>query len=364
MAMVGVVGLAAPSHAAYSPTPLPTWATNNTVFAVAVQGNTVYLGGKFTKLRNPATGKTMLAGGLAALNRQTGAPIWTATANGEVRSLAVAADGSKVFAGGTFTTVNGTTANHVAALSPSTGSPIGGWQGSASGNVRDLVVSGSALYLGGLFASVNGVGRGGLARLDAATGTLQSWKSGTSGGRPWAIQLSASGQDLVVGGNFTTLGGAPRSFLGSVSTTTGAVTSWNPAPNCGSCYVFDVDTDAASTYVASGGPGGHLDAYSASSGALSWSDSADGNVQAVASAGGLVYAGGHFDPHFAGQTRHQLAAVNATTGALAPFAPAMIKADPGVFAIDAESDALFVGGGFSGVGSATGQAHYAQFATQ
>lgn len=366
-ALVGVaaaamclVGLAVPARADYATRPAATWAANNTVFAIAVRGNAVYLGGKFTRLRNPATGRTIPAAGLAALNRTTGRPIWTASANGVVRSLAVSADGGTLFAGGGFTVVNGRAASHLVALSPATGASVAGWRASASGRVRALAVSGSHLYVGGQFGRVNGVGRGGLARLAVGSGALEPWRSGTMGGRPWAIKLSADGLSLVVGGNFTGLGGAPRSFLGSVSTATGAVTGWAPKASCSTCYVVDIDADTASSYVASSGPGGHLNAYAVDTGKLRWSKFADGNVQAVAVFDGLVYAGGHFDPVFAGQTRHQLAAVNAGTGVPDPFAPHMIKPFPGVFALVALPDGLFVGGGFSGVGSATAQAHYAE----
>jgi outer membrane protein assembly factor BamB len=96
------VAAASPAQVTYAPTPRPTWAANNTVYAVAVHGNTVYLGGEFSALKNPATGATVFARGLAALDRTTGQPLWTAHASGEVRSLAVAADGTRAFAGGAF----------------------------------------------------------------------------------------------------------------------------------------------------------------------------------------------------------------------------------------------------------------------
>jgi outer membrane protein assembly factor BamB len=332
------------------------------VYAIAVQVNVVYLGGRFTRLRNPATDEWMAAGGLAALNRNTGEPIWTATANGDVRSLAVAADGSAVFAGGDFTTVNGTAADRLVALAPATGKPISSWHASASGTVRDLLVSGSDLYAAGRFGRMNGAGRAGLARLDVASGAVQPWKAPTAGGRPWALSLSADGQRLIVAGDFTALAGAARTYLGSVSTVTGQATAWNPAPVCAECKILDVDTDSAATYVGTAGTGGHLAAYANDTGRQLWSKGADGDVQAVAVEGGLVYAGGHFVLKFAGTSRRQLAAVKATTGAVDAFAPQMLgNTHPGVWALVAEPDALFVGGGFTGVSTAPEQEGYAKF---
>lgn len=365
LAMVTSLGFAAPAQAAYSPVPKATWAANGTVFAIAVEGSTVYLGGKFTRLRNPATGQSRRAGGLAALDRSTGDLLWTATANGEVRSLAVSQDGARLFVGGAFTQVNGSAANHLVALNAASGTTAGAWDASASGTVRDLVVSGGELFVGGQFKQVKGAPRSGLAKLDTGTGTLRPWTAATGGGRPWAITLAADGDSLIVGGNFTSLGGKPRRFLGSVSTSGGAVTGWAPPAECDNCYIFDIDTDADTTYATSGGAGGgRLNAYGAVSGNQRWTVRADGNIQAVAVHGGLVYAGGHFDPTFGGHTRHQLAAVDASTGAVDGFAPNLMKPTPGVWAIAARADYLFVGGGFTGVGQATEQARFAQFPTK
>jgi hypothetical protein len=103
--------------------------------------------------------------------------------------------------------------------------------------------------------------------------------------------------------------------------------------------------------------------YAHATGKQLWSRGADGDVQAVAvSNDGLIYAGGHFELTFAGASRAQLAAVDAATGAVDKFAPLMLgNAFPGVWALVAEPDALFVGGGHTGVGTATAQARYAQF---
>lgn len=355
---------AAPAVASYAPEPTSGWATDNSVFAIAVSDNAVFLGGKFTKLKDTVNGGSVSAYGLAALDRTTGQVLWTATTDNEVRALALSPDGTRLFVGGTFTSLNGAPANHLVAVLTTTGKAVTTWQGSASGTVRDLLVEGTDVYVAGQFGAVNGVRRGGLAKLDVATGAVQGWRASTGGGRPWAIAMSADRATLFAGGNFTTLGRSPRAFLGSVSTGTGQVTSWAPASYCDTCYVFDLDTDGSSVFAGTGGPGGNLTAYSASSGTIRWAKRADGNIQAVRVVDGLVYAGGHFDPNFAGVERHQLAAVDAATGTVDSFAPAFIKPTPGVWAITARPDTLYVGGGFSGVGSHTAQSRYATFPTQ
>ncbi len=355
------LGSALPAQAKYSTVPRATWATNGTVFAIAVHGNTVYLGGEFTKLRNPTTGATRRAVGLAALNRATGRPKWTAIANGAVRSLAVSTNGKKLFAGGDFTRIGGAAARRLVALSPATGRCISSWHASASDTVRDLAVAGPNLYVAGRFNEVKGNTRTGLAKLGANSSDLRAWNPRTEGGRPWAITLSGDRRSVIVGGRFTRLAGAPRAFLGSVFTGSGQVTGWRPARQCRRCYVFGLDSNANSIFAGLGGPGGHLNAYRADSARLRWSKPANGDVQAVAVVGGAVYAGGHFDPYFSGHTRYQLSAVKAATGEVYPYAPKMRTPFPGVMALVARRNALFVGGGFTGVGRAKAQAHFAKF---
>jgi len=74
----------------------------------------------------------------------------------------------------------------------------------------------------------------------------------------------------------------------------------------------------------------------------------------------MVYAGGHFSPDFGGETRYQLAAVDGASGAIDGYAPAFgTRAKPGIWTVSARLGALYVGGGFTRVGSTT-QKRYAQ----
>lgn len=366
MAMAGalaLVGLAAvPAHAAYSTAPRQTWTANGTVFAIAVQGNRVYIGGRFTSVTNRATGQTVARTRLAAFDATTGALVtdFTASANDEVHAIAVSADGSRVFVGGLFTTVDGQARSRVAALTTS-GALAGGWNVTASGDVKDLLVVGGDLFLAGIFGTVNGQGRAGLAKVSVATGAVSGWKVPTSGGRPRSIALSSDGTALVIGGWFTALEGQPRTYLGAATVATGDVTGWNPQPACDECDLYDVITDGDAVYGAVGGPGGRASRWSATTGHLLWSTRGDGNCQALALAGGILYVGGHFGPTFGGHTRHQLAAVDPSNGRLLDWDPQLGGADhPGVWALAAGPSYLRVGGGFRTV-AGLAQARYAEF---
>src|SRR3712207_4092611 len=88
---------------------------------------------------------------------------------------------------------------------------------------------------------------------------------------------------------------------------------------CSTCYVMGLTSDANNVYAAMAGNGGRVVAWSADTAARRWGRSGDGNVQAVDVHAGLVYAAGHFGPSFAGATRHQLAVLSASTGALRSY---------------------------------------------
>jgi hypothetical protein len=63
-----------------------------------------------------------------------------------------------------------------------------------------------------------------------------------------------------------------------------------------------------------------------------------------------VYAGGHFAGDFDGQDRHQLAALDAATGTVLDYAvPFTGLDDPGIWAVEADSQRLRIGGGFQGI---------------
>jgi hypothetical protein len=361
VALVFVGLTAVPSSAAYTPTARDAWTANGTVYAIATSGDRVYIGGRFTRVTNSTTGQVVARDRLAAFDRSTGALIasFSPSADADVRALAVSPDGSTVYAGGTFTAVNGESHARVVALDTA-GDTVSGWDVAADKEVRDIVSVGGDLFLAGLFGKVNGVTMPGLAKVTAATGQVErSWKVPATGGKPRSIY--PLGSDLLIGGSFTTLEGQPRTFLGSATMDTGDVTSWAPAPGCDNCVIFDVVASGDSVYTAAGGSGGRATQWSYATGAAQWYVRGDGNVQAVGLADGILYAGGHFGPTFGGQTRHQLAAIDVTTGKVRPWDAQLGGKDfPGIWVIDAGSDYLRIGGGFTIVGGVS-RPRYAEF---
>ena len=345
--------------ASYQPSPTAGWVPNGTVYAMARSGSTVYLGGDFTSLTNPATGQSVARSHLAAVDAGTGAPAsWNPGANGTVRALAVGSN-STVYAGGTFTSAAGADASRLAAITP-TGRAVSGWKATANGTVNAILTDSTGVYAAGAFSTVNAVARAKLARLAPATGTVDTaFNARVAGGS--VLALAKSGANMLLGGSFTTLSGTARTFSGSVALGTGAVTSWAPASQCSTCTVLSLITDGTRAYQGIAGPGGRVIAVSLGSGSRTWTKSGDGDVQALAVYGGVLYAGGHFTS-FAGSARRQLVALSASTGAVQDYALAFTGSDgPGIWAVSADSAALRIAGGFQLAGSPI--ARYAAFRT-
>src|SRR6476469_2056772 len=147
---------------------LPTWQINGVVWSQAVVGNTVYVTGSFTKARPPGVAVGG-AGEVPALNIfaydvRTGNPVAGFSHSLNAQGLVVrgSADGSRVYVGGDFTTVDGVARGHVAAFDTATGALVN-WAPNVGSQVRGLGLTPSTVYVGGNFASANGQPRTNLA---------------------------------------------------------------------------------------------------------------------------------------------------------------------------------------------------------
>jgi hypothetical protein len=102
-------------------------------------------------------------------------------------------------------------------------------------------------YIGGSFASVNGITRNGLARINA-DGSLHAFNPNMGVGGS-VNALAFDGNNLYVGGNFTTVDGTTIRNRLCQFDNTGALTSFNPNLN-GS--VFSLALNAGNLYVGGG----------------------------------------------------------------------------------------------------------------
>ncbi|MEV8374756.1 fibronectin type III domain-containing protein [Kribbella sp. NPDC056861] len=239
------------------------------VKALAVGGNSLYFGGSFGLVNNVARNRA------AAISTVDGSLLpWNPNADADVYAIDAADDNSKVYLGGTFTTIGGTSSWAVASVNNSTGGVLPLAASSAvprpdsqcKSRVKDIETSGDVVYFansgdgagcfdgtwaadvasgnlrwrsscfgatetismvnGWLFkgshahscpgAFPDGYGAHFLLMQNPADGTLGPWFPNTNAGPPTEVGplVSATGgSDLWVGGDFTEVQGADQQGL-------------------------------------------------------------------------------------------------------------------------------------------------------
>src|SRR4051794_40649614 len=137
---------------------LPTWQINGVVWSQVTVGNTVYATGQFATARPPgvAVGGTgeIPVGNLIAYDIRTGERIaaFNHTLNAQGMAITKSPDGSRIYVGGDFTTVDGVARGHIAAFDVASGSLVDSFKPSINGQVRAITASNTTVYAGGSFA--------------------------------------------------------------------------------------------------------------------------------------------------------------------------------------------------------------------
>ncbi len=199
------------------------------VFALAVSGNNLYLGGRYD------TAGGVIANGIAKWNGSAwsalGSGIGPSLQSNTVRALAVR--GNELYVGGTFTSAGGAPAASIAKWNESTSTWSALGSGIPSHTVYALAVSGNSIYATGDFTIAGGLtGVNELARWNALNNTWSAVGSGLGGGfnnsSAVGTALAAAGGQLYLGGNFTTAGGQQAQFFAHYTEGT-AVIATQPA---------------------------------------------------------------------------------------------------------------------------------------
>lgn len=350
-----VVGASLAFGATVQKKPAPSWQTNGRVNAIAVVGNTAYIGGKFTSVRpagDPLGTGEVARNHVAAFNLSTGALLsWDPNASGTVQAIAVS--GSTVYLGGSFTKIGGKGHQRVAAVDATTGTPIAAFKPTVNAEVLGLAVHGSDVYLGGTFTTINGASHTYLAALNGSSGAPDPAFTGSADAEVQAVTMTTDGSKLVVGGNFTHVNGSSQNHIAAVNPATGATMSWASHTPYG---IVALAADSAGVYAAGAGSGGNFAGFNPSSGSMLWQGGTNGNVQAIAVLNGDVYAGGHYTDYCGPQggqhtctnpvARSKMLAVDESTGALQAWNPA-VNSTLGVFSLTAGGGYLEMGGDFT-----------------
>jgi PKD repeat protein len=291
--------------------------------------NRVFIAGNFTSLANTiAPTTTINQANLASYNLQTGLidTNFRPTFNGGVFAVEASPDGTKLFVGGSFNTVNGVAKQKVASLNLTTGAPLStfGFTNSTNNQVQSLATTNDTLYVGGRFTRVNGVLRTGLAAVNAASGVVdQAFDNQLSGGIGVdgqlgvpQLKLTHDETKLLVVHTGRQIDGQDRYGMGIIDTATKQLLPWrsqlwdNNLARVGGVtriYAADIAPDD-SYFVVGSGSGGDAPpisdtvvAYPLTAASLQESDVQPlwisrhfDSIYSLAVTEVAVYAGGHF----------------------------------------------------------------------
>lgn len=295
--------------------PLPTVQIDvGVVWVQKIIGSTVYAGGSFSNARpaGAAAGTQLMPrSNILAYNIDTGvATSFAPVINGQVKSLAASPDGSRLYVGGQFTSVDGQTRYNFAAFDTATGALLSTFKPAVGGSyVNAIVATNTAVYVGGLIGAGNGVTRKNFAAFTASTGALLAWAP-TSDLQVDAMVLAPNGDKIIAGGRFGQINGASQRGLAALDLTNGSMLPWL-APQTvingmstgtykGKAGIFSLTTDATSVYgtgwvyadAATGNLEGTFSATS-DSGAINWIADCHGDHYGVYSDGTNVYTTSH-----------------------------------------------------------------------
>jgi hypothetical protein len=239
--------------AAFTPQ-IATSGTDNSVEQVrhlAQCGNTMYAVGRFTQMKK---GTAVVTRNNAFSFSTTNGTIssWNPNVNGQVDGIALSADCSTAYLGGTFTSVGGTAVKNIAAVSTSTSAVLPGFAHNAGGRVATLAMTGNHLLVGGYFKAINNSNQAYMASLSPTTGLNDNYLpnlqiSGTYPGNPnstrvYNQQISHDGTRVLVEGDFLTVGGhaLQQAFMLNLGATP-TVSNWkatNFDTNCAAVEPF------------------------------------------------------------------------------------------------------------------------------
>jgi len=275
-------------------------------------------------------------------------------ADNVVESLAVQADG-KILVGGFFTTLGGEIRNGIGRLNAD-GTLVTSFNPGAAGgtspSVDSLAVQADGkILVGGQFTTLGGQSCNNIGRLNA-DGTLDKSFNPGANGTVYSLGVQADGR-ILVGGFFGTLGGQSRNYIGRLNADGTLDTSFNPGAN-GQVYSLAVQADGkilvGGLFSSLGGQGRNFIGRLNADGTLdtSFNPGAYNDVDSLAVQGeGKILVGGYFTT-LVGQNRSNMGRLNADGTLDTSFNPG---ADGTVVSLALEADGkILVGGVFSTLG--------------
>ena len=218
--------------------------TTETVRQLVQCGGTMYAVGSFSEIQRFTT--TYPRNNIFSFSATPGFKVtsWAPDVNGEINSIAFnGSNCNDAYIGGQFTSINGTKVANFAEIDTTTGNVVSGFGDKVGGgHVDTLLVVNGHLLVGGTFTSINGsTADPYYASVSPVTGKDDGFlhlgisghyvfpKVKRNGTEVYNQQLSHSGKLLLVEGDFTKVGGLGRQqiFMLHVNQTPAKVTGWS-----------------------------------------------------------------------------------------------------------------------------------------
>ena len=303
---------------------------NDDVYALAWDGARLYAGGSFITAGDTAAKSIAVWDGSA----------WSALRSGMVGSVYVLAwDGTRLYAGGGFTTAGGTAAKNIAVWDGSVWSALGlGTNGAVNALAWDDAAG--RLYAGGMFSSAGGTTAHYIAVWDGSV-----WSALGSGMNGGVRALAWDGAQLYAGGGFNSAGGTAAN---RIAVWNGS--AWSALGSGMESTVYALVWDGARLYAggafttAGGSAAKNIAVWNGSA----WSALGSGmnnDVYALTWDGAQVYAGGAFTTAGGSPAKNIAMWDGSAWSALGP------GMDGTVYALAWDGAQLYAGGRFSTTGS-------------
>lgn len=362
------------------------------VEAIAIDGDTVFVGGTFTQIQQPLSDEIINQPYLFAYSKSTGNILseFDPVLNNSVFALETTGEGTGVFAGGIFNSINGESNRRGIVKINDSGDRVPGFGARADALVNSLVRLDNTLYLGGAFESISSTPVEHLAAIDTTSGAVLPevnldfdgvLSTEITTGRQGVddIDITSDGRYMIVVGNFSVIDGVSRPRLALIELDGQArVSNWNTDIFDVQCpgilfpqYIRGIDIAPDNSYVVTGSSGFRTPGLPACDTVvrLEIDDLTNTNVQPtwVNYSGGdsvfevvatdhAVYAGGHFrwlnnDTTIDGESqgpgsleRRGFAAIDPLNGlTLLDWRADRNPRGVGVFSLIAEDEGLYMG---------------------
>ena len=328
---------------------------NATVFTLVLNGSYLYAGGSFTTI------KGLVNNYIVKLDKTNGDPIfWNAFCNNVVRTMALYTD--KLIIGGDFSSIGGLTRNRLAAVDTNFVQATT-WDPNPNAAVYKVFVNGTKLYVGGDFTNIATVAKSRGAGFTLPGFTVDPYDFGANNR---IHDFAFYNNVLYAAGNFTVIGGASRNYLAGLNPLNALSNSFNASADgiVQTVAIYNGAVIAGGDFSNIGGAArNRLASLIPTSGlANTWNPNVMGlkgttyNVLSITSSGNNVFVGGTFWG-VGSSVRNNVAAIDATTGALLPFDP---NANNIVRSITSDPTYVYLGGDFTTLNSTVTKNRIAQ----